>query len=136
LMLTHPRARPRAKAIRGAAASMGVQAPEALTQSRPRERRNLRSPLPSPHEFLCFRALRQGASAMPFPPSDCPPNREIPYRPKPAFWKRLRMSALGQKRTYAVRNGMSALLPIATAKADFRTRSCPLYPQSGHVRCN
>jgi hypothetical protein len=29
------------------------------------------------------------------------------------------MSALGHKRTYAVQNGMSALLPIATAKADF-----------------
>jgi hypothetical protein len=28
------------------------------------------------------------------------------------------MSALGQKRTYAVQNGVSALLPIATAKAD------------------
>jgi hypothetical protein len=28
------------------------------------------------------------------------------------------MSALGHKRTYAVQNGMSALLPIATAKAD------------------
>jgi hypothetical protein len=39
------------------------------------------------------------------------------------------MSALGQKRTYAVQNGMSALPPIATAKADFRARSCPLYPQ-------
>ena len=28
------------------------------------------------------------------------------------------MSALGHKRTCAVQNGMSALLPIATAKAD------------------
>jgi hypothetical protein len=28
------------------------------------------------------------------------------------------MSALGQKQTYAVHNGMSALPPIATAKAD------------------
>ena len=28
------------------------------------------------------------------------------------------MSALGQKQTYAVQNGMSALPPIATAKAD------------------
>ena len=28
------------------------------------------------------------------------------------------MSALGHKRTYAVQNGMSALPPIATAKAD------------------
>ena len=42
--------------------------------------------------------------------------------------------ALGQKLTYAVQNGMSALLPIATAKADFRIRSCPLYPESGRVR--
>ena len=30
------------------------------------------------------------------------------------------MSALGQKQTYAVQNAMSALLPIATAKAFFR----------------
>jgi hypothetical protein len=29
------------------------------------------------------------------------------------------MSALGQKQTYAVQNGMSALPPIATAKAKF-----------------
>src|SRR5215831_14242510 len=36
------------------------------------------------------------------------------------------MSALGQKQTYAVQNGMSALPPRATAKADFRNRSCPL----------
>ena len=39
------------------------------------------------------------------------------------------MSALGQKRTCAVQNGMSALPPIATAKADFRTGSCPLNPR-------
>ena len=31
------------------------------------------------------------------------------------------MSALGHKRTYAVHKSMSALPPIATAKADFRT---------------
>jgi hypothetical protein len=45
------------------------------------------------------------------------------------------MSALGQKRTYAAQQVMSALPPIATAKADFRARSCALYPQSGHVQC-
>ena len=39
------------------------------------------------------------------------------------------MSALGHKRTYAVQNGMSALPPIATAKADISPGSCPLYPQ-------
>ena len=39
------------------------------------------------------------------------------------------MSALGQKQTYAVQNVMSALPPIATAKADSHKRSCPLYPQ-------
>jgi hypothetical protein len=39
------------------------------------------------------------------------------------------MSALGQKRTYALQKAMSALLPIATAKADSRKESCPLYPQ-------
>jgi hypothetical protein len=32
------------------------------------------------------------------------------------------MSALGQKQTYAAQNGMSALPPIATAKADTRRR--------------
>src|SRR5262249_12456177 len=39
------------------------------------------------------------------------------------------MSALGQKRTFAVQNLMSALPPIATAKADFRKSSCLLYPR-------
>ena len=39
------------------------------------------------------------------------------------------MSALGQKQTYAMQYAMSALPPIATAKADFRTRSCLLYPR-------
>jgi hypothetical protein len=39
------------------------------------------------------------------------------------------MSALGHKRTYAVHKAMSALTPIATAKADFRKRSCLLYPR-------
>src|SRR5215475_6979810 len=37
------------------------------------------------------------------------------------------MSALGQKRTCAPQEVMSALPPIATAKADIRNRSCPLY---------
>jgi hypothetical protein len=39
------------------------------------------------------------------------------------------MSALGQKQAYAAQKSMSALHPIATAKANIRTRSCPLYPQ-------
>src|SRR5262249_15711613 len=39
------------------------------------------------------------------------------------------MSALGQKQTFALHRPMSALPPIATAKADSRKRSCPLYPQ-------
>jgi hypothetical protein len=39
------------------------------------------------------------------------------------------MSALGQKRTFAVHKPMSALPPIATAKANSRKRSCPLYPR-------
>jgi len=38
------------------------------------------------------------------------------------------MSALGQKQTFAPQKAMSALPPITTAKADFRTRSCLLYP--------
>src|SRR5215813_4436814 len=37
------------------------------------------------------------------------------------------MSAMGQKQTYAVQQPMSALLPIATAKADSRNTPCPLY---------
>jgi hypothetical protein len=36
---------------------------------------------------------------------------------------------VGHERTYAVQKGMSALPQIATAKADFRTRSCLLYPR-------
>jgi hypothetical protein len=39
------------------------------------------------------------------------------------------MSALGQKQTYAVQKAMSALPPIATAKAYSRKRSCLLYPR-------
>src|SRR5262249_23868539 len=39
------------------------------------------------------------------------------------------MSALGHKRTCAPQKPMSALPPIATAKADTRKRSCPLYPR-------
>jgi len=44
------------------------------------------------------------------------------------------MSALGQKQTFAVRKGTSALLPIATAKADMgggravRTKHAPVVP--------
>jgi len=36
---------------------------------------------------------------------------------------------MGQKRTCAPQNAMSALPSIATAKADSHKRSCPLYPQ-------
>ena len=39
------------------------------------------------------------------------------------------MSALGQKQTYALQQAMSALHPIATAKADLRKKPCPLYPR-------
>ena len=39
------------------------------------------------------------------------------------------MSALGQKQTYAVQKGMSALPPIATAKADMTIAACLLYPR-------
>jgi len=44
------------------------------------------------------------------------------------------MSALGQKRTYAVHQGMSALPPIATTKATSLKNLYPLYPKSGHVQ--
>ena len=36
---------------------------------------------------------------------------------------------MGHKRTYAPQNVMSALHPIATAKAKFRKRPCLLYPR-------
>src|SRR5262245_39100926 len=39
------------------------------------------------------------------------------------------MSALGHRRTVALQNVMSALPPIATAKANSRKRSCLLYPR-------
>ena len=39
------------------------------------------------------------------------------------------MSALGQKPTYELQQAMSALPPIATAKADMCLRSCLLYPR-------
>src|SRR5262249_4494375 len=39
------------------------------------------------------------------------------------------MSALGHKRTCAAHSPMSALPPIATAKADIRKRPCQLYLQ-------
>src|SRR5262249_42788391 len=39
------------------------------------------------------------------------------------------MSALGQKQTYAAHKVMSALPPIATAKADSRKGSCLLHPR-------
>ena len=42
------------------------------------------------------------------------------------------MSALGHKRTYAAQQGMSALPPIATAKADMCQWSCPPKANSGH----
>jgi hypothetical protein len=41
---------------------------------------------------------------------------------------RRRMSALGHKRTYAVHKAMSALPPIATAKADFRKKAMSALP--------
>src|SRR5215472_3748046 len=37
------------------------------------------------------------------------------------------MSALGQKQTCALQKAMSALPPIATAKAEFPQKSCLLY---------
>jgi hypothetical protein len=43
------------------------------------------------------------------------------------------MSALRQKRTYAAYKVMSALRPIATAKADSRKRSCLLYPPKAEM---
>jgi hypothetical protein len=39
------------------------------------------------------------------------------------------MSALGQKQACALQQLMSALHPIATAKADMKFAACPVYPQ-------
>ena len=39
------------------------------------------------------------------------------------------MSALGQKQTFAMQTGMSALAPIPTIKADSHERSCLVYPR-------
>src|SRR5262245_36054678 len=47
----------------------------------------------------------------------------------PTLGDRTAMSALGQKQTCAAHKLMSALPPIATAKANFRKRSRPLYPR-------
>src|SRR4030095_13523186 len=46
------------------------------------------------------------------------------------------MSALGQKQTYAPQKAMSALPPIATAKADSRKSSCLLYPRKRTLCCS
>ena len=46
------------------------------------------------------------------------------------------MSALGQKQTCALQNVMSALHPIATAKANSAKGHVRFTPKSGHVRCN
>jgi hypothetical protein len=46
------------------------------------------------------------------------------------------MSALGQKQTYAPQKAMSALAPIATAKADSSKGHVCFTFESGHVRCN
>jgi hypothetical protein len=43
------------------------------------------------------------------------------------------MSALGHKPAYAVHNVMSALPPIATAKADIRKGHVCFTPESGRV---
>src|SRR5262249_35832527 len=49
---------------------------------------------------------------------------------------RFPMSALGQKRTCAAHKLMSALPPIATAKATSARGHVCFTPESGHVRCN
>jgi hypothetical protein len=44
------------------------------------------------------------------------------------------MSALGQKRTYAAQQVMSALPLIATAKADFRTKVMSALPPKADIQ--
>src|SRR5262249_58349307 len=73
-----------------------------------------RDELPSPHAFLK------------------PKDYNLPHRME-AIVRHSKMacstSALGQKPTYALQQAMSALHPIATAKANFRKGPCPLYPR-------
>jgi hypothetical protein len=45
------------------------------------------------------------------------------------------MSALGQKQTYAVQNGMSALPPIATAKANLSQTTMSTLPPKADMLC-
>ena len=45
------------------------------------------------------------------------------------------MSALGQKPTYALQKGMSALPLIATAKGISEQGHVCFTPESGHVQC-
>src|SRR5262245_33864902 len=49
------------------------------------------------------------------------------YRQKRTRAAQLRMSALGQKQTYASQQALCALHPIATARADFGKSSCLLF---------
>src|SRR5262249_50662079 len=73
-----------------------------------------RDELPSPHAFLK------------------PKDYNLPHRME-AIVRHSKMacstSALGQKQTFALQQPMSALHPIATAKANFRKGPCPLYLQ-------
>src|SRR5215510_6730579 len=73
-----------------------------------------RDELPSPHAFLK------------------PKDYNLPHRME-AIVRHSKMacstSALGHKQTYVLQKAMSALPPIATAKADSRKQSCLLYPQ-------
>src|SRR5262249_30883383 len=62
-------------------------------------------------------------------PHCCPRGAERGNRiPPTEALEEVPMSALGQKQTFALHQPMSALPPIATAKADFPQKSCPLYP--------
>src|SRR5262249_15063784 len=55
------------------------------------------------------------------------PSYQLKVASRKGLGVRRTMSALGQKQTYAAHKRMSALPPIATAKADFRKPSCLLY---------
>src|SRR5262245_34389878 len=81
----------------------------------------------------CARAVSGQAAT---PPRSAMNSRRLITDPEVSgrYWHNLAhqkrpMSALGQKQTYALQQGMSALPPKATAKADIRKRSCPLYPR-------
>src|SRR5215469_14699207 len=64
-----------------------------------------------------------------FNPPIIPPTVVSQATGRRGYSSRRSMSALGHKQTYAAHKLMSALPPIATARADIGNPSCLLYPR-------